>query len=86
MDNTPAPQKVFWKTSQRDPENIDIDEIKALPDREPLVDSDEEEKKKSSMKPSGSKTRLRSGSASRRIVIGSKPPLRSPMKVEANRK
>ena len=77
---------MFWKTSQRDTENIDIDEIKALPDREPLVDSDEEEKKKSSMKPSSSKARLRSGSASRRIVIGSKPPLRSPMKVEPNRK
>ena len=77
---------MFWKTSQRDTEKIDVDEIKALPDREPLIDSDEEERKKSSIKPSGSKTRLRSGSASRRIVIGSKPPLRSPMKVEPNRK
>ena len=83
--NTPAPQKVFWKTSQRDTDNIDVDEIKALPDLNPFVPSDEEEK--SSLKPSiSSSKRLRSGSASRRLVIGSKPPLKSPMKVEANRK
>lgn len=78
---------MFWKSSQRDTDNIDIDEIKALPDREPLIESDdEEEHKKISLKPSGSKTRLRSGSASKRVIIGSKPPLKSPMKVEANSK
>ena len=76
---------MFWKTSQRDTDNIDVEEIKALPDREPFIPSDDDEKK-SSIKPTSSKQRLRSGSASRRLVIGSKPPLKSPMKVEANRK
>ena len=41
-DLPPAPQKVFWKSSLRDHENIDIDEIKALPDRDPIQLSDED--------------------------------------------
>ena len=42
-DLPPATQKVFWKSSLRDHENIDLDEIKALPDRDPIKLSDDEE-------------------------------------------
>lgn len=41
-DLPPAPKKVFWKSSLRDHENIDIEEIKALPDRDPIQISDDE--------------------------------------------
>ena len=41
-DLPPTPHKVFWKSSLRDHESIDVEEIKTLPDRDPIKLSDDE--------------------------------------------
>lgn len=90
-------EKVFWQSSTKDPDNIDLDEIlkgdsKDKPMRSPGVRN--EESKMGNRSNSARKLKIsrdRSGSA-KRIIIGggsSRPPMmKSPMKkgIEANSK
>lgn len=90
-------EKVFWKSSTKDPDNIDLDEIlkgdtSEIVQKSPKIN--EESKTMGNRSNSARKLKLsrdRSGSA-KRIVIGgmSKPPMmmKSPLKkgIEANSK